>query len=86
MQARLGIIIGPSPEMQRIVEDHGLGVVAEGFDEAAIARAIDSLTPQSVMAFKQAADRAADQLSAERQVETWADAVDAIVKRRQSGL
>lgn len=86
VQARLGIIIGPSPEMQRLLEQHGLGVVADGFDQQAIQQAIDSLTPEKVMGFKQASDAAADALSAEKQVETWADAVAAIVtKNGQDG-
>lgn len=81
VQARLGIIIGTSPEMERIVREHGLGVVADGFDEAAIGRVIDALTPEAVTGYKQAAHAAAEALSAERQVETWADAVAAIVAR-----
>ncbi|MDR6866324.1 hypothetical protein J2Y69_000916 [Microbacterium resistens] len=81
VQARLGIVIGPSVEMERLVHEHGLGVVADGFDEAAIQRAVDALTPEAVNAYKQAAGAAADALSAERQVETWAEAVAAIVRR-----
>ncbi|GAB3631138.1 glycosyltransferase family 4 protein [Microbacterium shaanxiense] len=81
VQARLGIIIGPSPEMQRILEARRLGVVADGFDENAIRRAIDSLTSENVMRYKRASADAADALSSERQVETWAEAIDAIVRR-----
>lgn len=85
VQARLGIVIGPSPEMKRILDEYGLGIVTEGFDQSAIQRAIDSLTPQNVARFKQASDAAAGALSAERQVETWAEAVGAIVRRRGNG-
>lgn len=85
VQARLGIIIGPSPEMRRILEKYGLGVVTDGFDEKAIQRAIDSLTPDNVMRYKLASDDAAGALSAEQQVETWARAVDAIVRQGQGG-
>ena len=81
VQARLGIIVGPSIEMARIVREHDLGVVTEGFDEASIAATIDALTPERVDEFKQAAMRAADPLSAERQVEVWARAVEEIVAR-----
>lgn len=81
VQARLGIIVGPSVEMAKIVREHGLGVVTDGFDEKAIARTVDALTPQRVNEFKQAAMQSAEALSAERQVEVWADAVREIVRR-----
>ncbi|MFJ4173867.1 glycosyltransferase family 1 protein [Microbacterium sp. NPDC089696] len=79
VQARLGIIVGPSVEMARLVREHDLGVVTEGFAESEIASAIDALTIERVNGFKQSAMRAADALSAERQVEVWADAVRRIV-------
>ncbi len=79
VQARLGIIVGPSIEMARIVREHGIGVVTEDFDPVSIAAAIDALTPEVVDGFKQAAMRAADPLSSERQVEVWAKAVEEIV-------
>jgi hypothetical protein len=81
VQARLGIIVGPSVEMAKLVREHGLGVVTDGFDEQAIARTVDALTPERVNGFKQAAMASAEALSAERQVEVWADAVRAIVRR-----
>ena len=81
VQARLGVMIGPSVEMVRIVRDHELGVVTDSFDEGAIRRAIDALTPEAVDAYKRAADIAAEPLSAERQVEVWADAVADLVSR-----
>lgn len=83
VQARLGIIVGPSIEMERIVREHGLGVVADGFDEGAIQRVIDGLAADAVDAFKRAADHAADELSAERQTATWVEAVGAIVGKRR---
>ena len=83
VQARLGIVIGPSVEMARIVREHDLGVVTDSFDESAIGAAIDALTPERVAEYKQAADAASEPLSAERQVETWADAVRAIVAKGQ---
>ncbi len=79
VQARLGIVVGPSAEMGRLVREHGLGVVADSFAEDAIRRAIESLTPENVDGFKRSSAAVADELSAERQVEGWASAVRRIV-------
>lgn len=75
VQARLGLIIGPSPEMKGILEQHGLGVTADGFRAEDITEALDSLTPENVTAWKQNSDAAALALSAEAQVEIWDAAV-----------
>lgn len=84
VQARLGIIVGPSPEMARIVERHGLGVVAGGFTADDLAREIDALTPERVAGWKAASDRAAVELSSETQVRVWRDAIDALAVRARS--
>ncbi|WP_454132487.1 glycosyltransferase family 1 protein [Microbacterium lacticum] len=71
VQARLGVIIGPSPEMARIVERDGLGVVAAGFAVEDLERELMRLTPDRVDAFKRASDGSARDLSAEAQSEVW---------------
>ncbi|MCE7480331.1 glycosyltransferase family 1 protein [Microbacterium profundi] len=81
VQARLGIIVGPSIEMAKLVHEWDLGIVTKDFGEAAIAESINSLTPEMADEFKHAAMRAAEPLSAERQVEVWAEAVAAIATR-----
>ncbi|ALJ19383.1 hypothetical protein [Microbacterium sp. No. 7] len=73
VQARLGVVIGPSPEMSRVVDEHGLGVVAGGFAADDLRSELMRLTPARVDAFKQAADRAASALSSERQSDVWRD-------------
>ena len=79
VQGRLGLVIGPSPEMKDILERHDLGVAATGFDEDAIVLALDTLTAQAVGEWKQHADTAAHELSAESQVQVWDAAVAALV-------
>jgi len=76
VQARLGVVVGPSPEMARLVQEHGLGVVAEGFDAQDLAEALRSLTAADVEAYKRAAHAAARELSAERQVAVWRRIID----------
>ncbi|WP_149086082.1 MULTISPECIES: glycosyltransferase [Microbacterium] len=79
VQARLGVIIGPSPEMARVLEERGFGAVADGFDAAALTRLLDGLDPERVLAWKRASDESARELSGEEQVERWADALAALM-------
>ncbi|MBO3664983.1 glycosyltransferase family 1 protein [Microbacterium stercoris] len=81
VQARLGVLIGPSPEMAEYVTGYGLGVVAEDFSAQALARAIDGLTPETVSAAKAKAHAHARELSSENQVTAWRSAVEALLAR-----
>lgn len=65
VQARLALIVGPTPDMQMRVEEHGVGVVAESFDEDAVVRALDSLTPEAVRGWKRNAHQAAEVMNSE---------------------
>lgn len=69
VQARLAVAIGPSVEMVRIVNEHGLGVVSDSFELADIVESLRSLTPKKVAAFKHASDAAAPQLSFDQEAE-----------------
>lgn len=81
VQARLGLIIGPSAEMQRLLETAGLGAVSEDFGADALTRVLDSLTVAQVDTWKAHADAAARALSSESQVEVWGEAIDALMNR-----
>lgn len=81
VQARLAIIVGPSPEMADLVREHGLGVVLDDFTGEALATALDALTDEQVAGFKAASHAAAHQLSAQEQVRGWEEAVDALAAR-----
>jgi len=83
VQARLGVVIGPSKEMVRYVEEYSLGLVTDGFDAPSIAAVLDTLTPENVAAMKASSDAAAGVLSAESQVAVWDVAVAAIVAGEQ---
>lgn len=71
VQARLGVVVGPSPEMAAYVRDFGLGDVASDFTVEALREVIESLTAETVAAYKTHADRSARELAGERQVEKW---------------
>jgi len=80
VQARLGVVIGPSPEMADYIARFGIGVVAEAFDAASVTRALDSLTPEAVAGYRSASHAAAHELSAESQVVIWRRAVERLEK------
>jgi glycosyltransferase involved in cell wall biosynthesis len=79
VQARLGVVVGPSPEMAAIVDDLGLGAVTSDFTPEAVAATLARLTPDDVRRFKQNAHVSARPLSAEEQVGGWARAVEALL-------
>ncbi|MFC0675036.1 glycosyltransferase [Brachybacterium hainanense] len=81
VQARLGQIIGPSPEMVSILREHDLGLVASDFSTEALTARIRELTPESVRAFKANAHAASRELSAESYTSAWRTAVDRILQR-----
>lgn len=78
VQARLAVIVGPGPEMARLVTRYGLGAVASANTAEALAAALDAVTPDDVARWKAASHAAARALSAEEQSGAWARAVDAI--------
>lgn len=79
VQARLGVVIGPSPEMARIVRESGVGVVTEGFTAESLRAAIDALTPAMVAEYKAASARSAHALSSERQTEIFLEMVSRVL-------
>ncbi|WP_238154491.1 glycosyltransferase [Ornithinimicrobium sufpigmenti] len=81
VQARLGVLIGPSPEMAAMVREHDVGWVTEDFTASDVARTIDGLTREDVARAKAASDVAAGVLCAEEQVAGWAEPVGELVRK-----
>jgi hypothetical protein len=79
VQARLGIVVGPSPEMAGRVEEWGVGVVSPDFTVESLARVLGSLDRDAVRSYKEASHARARELSAEVEVAGWRTAVDALV-------
>jgi glycosyltransferase involved in cell wall biosynthesis len=65
IMAGLAIAIGPSPEMARIVRQYKLGVVADSFEPAAMARLLNALPPEEINRMKQCSLLAARELNAD---------------------
>lgn len=83
VQARVGVIVGPTPGMAELVASHGFGAATTGFDEADIRAVLDALTPEVVDVWKAAAHRSARELSAESQLPLWTAAVEALPVARR---
>lgn len=81
VQARLGLIIGPTSEMQNLLEEHKFGAVADDFGTAALTEVLDSLTVDQIRSWKSHATTAAHALSAEAQMGAWSSAVSALANR-----
>lgn len=80
VQARLAVAIGPTVEMVNVVNEYGLGVVSEDFSVPSIVAALQSLTPQAIASYKQAAATAAEPLSFESQSKVIDEILDAFLR------
>jgi glycosyltransferase involved in cell wall biosynthesis len=76
VQARLGIVVSPNPEMAALVSEYRLGSVSDDYTAEAMARAINCLTSEQIMDFKKNSDHAAKALSAEENMKK----INAIVR------
>jgi glycosyltransferase involved in cell wall biosynthesis len=65
IQARLGIAIGPTPEMAEIVGNYKIGVVSEKFTAESLAEKLSTVTQSEIEMFKRNAAVAAAELNAE---------------------
>jgi hypothetical protein len=64
VQARLAVVIGPTPTMQAFVDRYGFGLVTDDFTPRSLARTLSTLTPERLLALKEASHRAASVLHA----------------------
>lgn len=78
IQARLAVLIGPSPEMARLVNDYRVGAVASSFNAESAAQELVQLSSNRVYEMKQNADEAAAVLNAESVTKPWLKALHAL--------
>jgi Glycosyltransferase Family 4 len=78
VQARLAVAIGPSPEMARIAEQYGFGIISDSFEPRELAARIASLSASDIDALKLKADVAAHELNAARNAEIFTAQVDSM--------
>lgn len=83
IQARLGVIVGPSPEMERFVNEYGVGTVLPDFEASSLAKLLETLDASTVAEWKAASMDHARELSSEKQSETWGEVIDAATRQRR---
>ncbi|MCA6380108.1 MAG: glycosyltransferase family 4 protein [Cytophagales bacterium] len=79
IQARLAIAIGPTPEMAEIVNHYDIGVVAENFTAKALADKLSTLTTERLNGLKLNAEKAAIELTAERNKEKLEEIIGSLL-------
>ena len=66
IQARLAVVVWPSPEMAKIVNQYGVGIVSEEFNLHSVAASLNKLTIADIQLFKKQSHAAAPILCAEQ--------------------
>jgi hypothetical protein len=79
IQSRLPIVCGPTPAIARIVSGYEIGVVADGFSAAALAAALQSLTPLRLEQMRRNLEQAARELCWEKDQRLLVEAVQAVM-------
>jgi glycosyltransferase involved in cell wall biosynthesis len=69
VQAGLALCVCDLPDYRRLVQEHALGVLIEEVSPESIARAVNSLTPESIDTYKRNSAAAAEVLNWERERE-----------------
>jgi glycosyltransferase involved in cell wall biosynthesis len=77
IQARLGVVIGESVEMVRVVQGAGNGIVVPEWSSESLAATIASLNADDVRRFKEASDAVARQYSAEHERSVFLELIGA---------
>lgn len=75
VQARLGVIIGPSSQMAAYVDGLGFGAVTSDFTADSLVAELDALSAERVAEWKAAAHAVARELSAEAAESVWREAL-----------
>lgn len=82
IQARLGVVVTPNPEMERVVRETGTGWVASGFEVQDFATALGEVSAPALDAAKHRADSVAAALGADAEIAKWRAALERIAGRR----
>lgn len=83
IQARLAIISGPTPTPHaEIIRQYRCGLVTEDFDIETIAAAINQLTPEQIMEYKENSHLAAQELNAAKNMERLGNMVAELINNK----
>lgn len=81
VQARLGIVISPNPEMAHLVKKHQLGLVSVDYTAKSMATILNRLTVEEIKTFKKNASTAAKILTAEENIKKIHEIVSALLEK-----
>ena len=82
LQARLGIVTGPAPETQaEIVTEYGCGIVLDSFEPKRIAAQLNRLDAGQIREFKNKADIAAREFTAQKNMEKLGEMIKEMIER-----
>lgn len=76
IQARLGVAVGPSPEMAALVREWDIGVVASSFSPESMAKALKDLNAAKIEKYKSNSDRCAREFTAEANAKIFRSTVE----------
>jgi hypothetical protein len=80
IQARIGLAIGPLPEMAAYVNSFELGVISENFEGRSLAKELNNLSYKDIETFKENAHRNALELSSEQNKMLIKNSISELVK------
>jgi hypothetical protein len=81
IQARLGMVVGPLREIASITKQYDIGIVSPDFTAASMASAIEKVSIEDVIRFKQNTQGAAEEMNSEINGQIFMSAVSAIISR-----
>lgn len=84
IQGRIGVAIGPSPEMVKYVRRYGIGVVSDTFTASSLAGVLTKMKKEDIIRFKKNAHLFAYELSGDVQAKIILKLVGETIARTQS--
>lgn len=84
VQARLAVVVSPTPAIAEFVESSGVGKVTNGFEASDFAKTIREIDPETLARFKGESHRLAAQLNWGVEQKVLLDGVDNMLKTRRS--
>ncbi len=82
IQARLMIVSGPSPSLAEYIKKYKIGSVTKDFSKISLIREINSLTADKIKEYKRNTQRAAEDLSSEKNMELLDSLISAMVNEK----
>ena len=79
IQARLALAIGPSPEMAKYLTAYDLGIVAPNFTPQSMAKALNALTKEQILIYKENANKTAKILNATKEGEKLLNIIERVL-------